>query len=157
MRSCHAWFSSLDQAFFLLANLIKQNACWFVIRFCGTSFPCIAHCNMLFFNCLPFIAYNFNVSLKVIGLPLSLNWSSNAWLICGTVFHIFVSSFFELVRQRLTNLVIHRFWFLSSRCAVYNSPTSCWRIITISCLHLILLPTWGFLLSPLELATFPLL
>jgi len=68
--------------------LIKRSFSWRILSsktlagsllgFCGTSFPCIAHCNMLFFNCLPFIAYNFNVSLKVIGLPLSLNWSSNA-------------------------------------------------------------------------------
>ena len=48
-------FLLLNQAFFLLTNLFKQTLAGSSLGSCGTSFPSIAHCNMLFFNCFPFI------------------------------------------------------------------------------------------------------
>ena len=48
-------FLLFDHAFFLLTNLFKQTLAGSSLGSCGTSFPCIAHCNMLFFNYFPFI------------------------------------------------------------------------------------------------------
>ena len=66
-------------------SLIKRSFSWRILSSktlagsslgsCGTSFPCIAHCNMLFFNCFPFIVFNqYQISATVLRIS-SIIWN----------------------------------------------------------------------------------